>query len=269
MSHLPSRRAVGCLSSLFFAVAWFGSAAIGEEKLEGKILLLAAASTTDAMEELRLEFEKEHPGVAVRSSYAASSTLAQQIVAGAAADVVLSASLEWADLLQKQDLVQKRADLLSNRLVVIVPSDAKLAILAPADLAGPAIKRLALADPKSVPAGMYARQALEKLGLWEKLSPRVAGASDVRQALHFVETGAAEAGIVYATDAAASRKVRVACEIDAKLTTPIRYPLVLVKRGQPSKAATAFYEFLLSAHAADAFRRQGFIPLAGSVNQQP
>ncbi|HEY2893684.1 MAG TPA: molybdate ABC transporter substrate-binding protein [Pirellulales bacterium] len=269
MPNPHSRRAVVWLSGLFFGLAWLISTAVGDEALEGRILLLAAASTTDAMEELRLEFEKLHPQVTVRTSYAASSTLAQQIVAGAAADVFLSASLEWADLLGKQDLVGKRVDLLSNRLVVIVPSDSRLAIRAAADLADPAIKRLALADPKSVPAGIYARQALEKLGLWEKLSPRVAGASDVRQALHFVETGAAEAGIVYATDAAASRKVRVAYELDPKLSMPIRYPLVLVKQERPAKAATAFYEFLLSARAADVFRRRGFIPLAGSANQQP
>jgi molybdate transport system substrate-binding protein len=229
---------------------------------------LAAASTTDALEELRLDFEKRHPKVTVRTSYAASSTLVQQIVAGAAGDVFLSASHEWADLLAQQDLVEKRADLLSNRLVVIMPSDSKLAVRAPADLADPGIRRLALADPKSVPAGVYARQALEKLGLWEKLSPRVAGASDVRQALQFVETGAAEAGIVYATDAAASRKVRVAYELDPKLSAPIRYPLVLIKSGRPAKVASAFYEFLLSAPAADVFRRRGFIPLAGSADQQ-
>jgi len=124
---------------------------------------------------------------------------------------------------------------------------------------------LALADPEAVPAGIYARQALTRLGLWDRLKDKVAAAQDVRQALVFVETGAAEAGIVYATDAAASAKVRVAMGIDPGLTEPIRYPLVLLKSAESNPAARAFYEFLGSAEAAGVFRKHGFVWLGDSL----
>jgi molybdate transport system substrate-binding protein len=234
------------------------------EGLSGKILFLAAASTADAAEEVRAEFARLHPAVSVRTSYAASSTLAQQVAAGAPADLFLSASGEWADFLADKNLVERRHDLLGNRLVIVIAADSSLRIAEAADLAGDKIRRLALADPKSVPAGVYAKQALEKLGVWQKVSGKVAGAADVRQALHFVETGAAEAGIVYATDAASSKRVRVVHEIAPDLSAPIRYPLVLVKRRGDRSAAIVFYDFLRSEYAADVFRRHGFVvpPLA-------
>ena len=125
----------------------------------------------------------------------------------------ISADEASADLLAKQSLVAESKLLLGNRLVVVVPIDSRLDIHRPADLASATVDRLALGDPDSVPAGKYAKKALEKLGLWDKLKTKVAAAGDVRQALAYVETGAAAAGIVYATDAAASKKVRVACEI--------------------------------------------------------
>jgi len=107
------------------------------------------------------------------------------------------------------------------------------------------------------------------LGIWPKVSGKVAGAADVRQALHFVETGAAEAGIVYATDAASSKKVRVVHELAPDLSAPIRYPLVLVKRGGDRQAATAFYDFLRSDHASGVFRRHGFVVPPSAVPPKP
>ena len=237
--------------------AWLRAAEA--DPLSGKILLLAAASTTDAVEELRTAFIRLHPGVSIRTSYAASSTLAQQIAAGAQADLFLSASSEWVDFLAGKQLVERRRDLLGNRLVIVTAVDSPLKIAKPLELAQAGIRRLALADPKSVPAGVYARQALEKLGIWNEVAGRVAGAADVRQALHFVETGAADAGMVYATDAAASKAVRVASDIPSSLTAPIRYPLVLVKAPGERRAAGVFYEFLGSDRAAAVFRRYGFV----------
>jgi len=242
-----------------------GAARAQDDHPAGRLLVLAAASTREAIDELRANFAGQHPEVTVRASFAASSTLAQQADAGAEADLFLSASSQWADFLEGKDLVALRSDLLSNELVVVVPADSKITIDGAARLADPRIRRLVLADPKAVPAGVYARQALEKLNLWEKLGSKVAGAADVRQALKFVETGAAEAGIVYRSDAQGDKKVRIALALDPKLSQPIRYPLVLLKRGADNKAAVAFYEFLRSPPAAAVFRRYGFIVLSSDA----
>jgi molybdate transport system substrate-binding protein len=238
-------------------------------RLAGKILVLAATSTSDAVDEIRVEFTRRHPAVTVRASFAASSALAQQIAAGAGADLFLSASSQWADFLAKRKLVARRRDLLGNRLVVILPVDSKLKIGDAQDLAQSGVRRLALADPQAVPAGIYARGALEKLQLWKKLERRVAGAADVRQALKFVETGAADAGIVYSTDAAGNPNVRVVLALAPELSEPIRYPLLLLKQAEPSAAAVAFYEFLASPAAAAVFERYGFVVLAKTGKPAP
>ncbi|MCL4194516.1 MAG: molybdate ABC transporter substrate-binding protein, partial [Thermoguttaceae bacterium] len=186
------------------------------------------------------------------------STLAQQIIEGAEADVFLSASREWAAELENRDLVAESRELFSNRLVIIVPSAAEWKINAPQDLLNPRIEHLALGDPESVPVGGYARQALQTLGLWDRLAGKVVAADDVRQALSYVETGAAEAGIVYVTDAAASRRVEVAAEIDPALCDPIVYPAVLLRSAAGKPAARQLFQFLQSAPAADILRRHGF-----------
>lgn len=234
-----------------------------------KILVLAAASTTDALNEARTAFEKLHPAYQARISYGASSTLAAQITSGAPADVFLSASTELATQLSKQGLVARELDLLGNQLVIVVPADSKLAITSLEDLAKPEVRHLALADPKSVPAGVYAREALEKRELWKRLADKVTGAADVRQALHFVETGAAEAGIVYATDALVAPRVKVVAHVDPKLTRPIRYPLVLLKTGEGNPAAVQFYNYLSSKYALAIFRKYGFLAVDASERPQP
>ncbi len=231
---------------------------------DSEILVLAAASTTDAVEEIRTEFVRRNPTWTVRTSFGASSALARQIVAGAQADLFLTASTEWADLLSREGLVARQRDLLSNRLVVIVPIASRLNIRKPDDLLADDVQRLALADPQAVPAGVYAREALETLGLWKQLSRRVAAGANVRQALQFVSTGAAEAGIVYASDAAADPRVRVVLELDARLSAPIRYPVVLLKHASDNPAAEAFYDFLASADAGTIFERHGFLAPIGA-----
>lgn len=260
MRLIPSA-AVALLVSLLAGAA---TAADGKQALSGKVLVMAAASTTDAIDEIRAAFVKLHPNVTVRVSYGASSTLAQQIEKGAGADVFLPASEQWAQFLEKKMLVERNRDLLGNVLVIVTPADSKLSIASPKDLAQADVRHLALADPSSVPAGIYARQALEKLKLWKSVEGKVAGAADVRQALHFVETGAAEAGIVYATDAASGKGVKIVARIAPELTEPIRYPAVLLKHAQGNAAAVAFDAFLTSPAASDVFRRRGFVVLADS-----
>lgn len=222
------------------------------------LLLFAAASTKEAVDEVVADFERSHAHVSVKTSYGASSTLAQQLIAGAEADLFLSANQSWVAKLDEERLVAKQHELLGNELALVVAADSQMKIANPADLLSGDVERLALAEPESVPAGIYAKQALEKLKLWDRLKPKVVGAADVRQALAYVETGAAEAGIVYATDAAVTNKVKIAFRFDADLTEPIVYPLVLLKRSESKSSAQALYEAFQSDAAAKISQRRGF-----------
>lgn len=222
------------------------------------IVVFAAASTTNAIDEIKQQFAKQ-AGINVQTSYAASAPLAQQIVNGADADIFISADTKWADYLAEKKLVAQRRDALGNRLVIVVPNGSKPDIKKPEDLIVKPIEHIAIGEPDSVPAGKYAKQALIKLDLWEKLKEKTVPAQDVRQALTFVETGAAEAGIVYATDAAISKKVKVAVEIPETLTGPIRYPIVLLIQGIGKPEAELFFRYLNSPEAVKIFKKYGFI----------
>ncbi len=232
------------------------------------VLIFAAASTTNAIDEIKVLFQQQS-GINVRVSYAASSTLAQQIVQGADADIFLSADIQWADFVAGRGMEVRRSNLLGNRLVIIVPADSLLKIQSPADLAADSVTHLAVGDPAAVPIGKYAKQALQKLGLWDKLKGKVVAGSDVRHALAFVETGAAEAGIVYVTDAAISKKVKVAYTIAEDLTGSVRYPLVLLKHAQGNDAAESFYRYLRSPEAARVFEKHDFVVLGDDPHGIP
>lgn len=222
------------------------------------VVMLAAASTAEAVEEIGKSIAVR-PGIDLKPSFASSATLAQQITAGAEAHVFLSASVEWADELEKAGLVAQRHDILSNRLVVVVPGDSKLAVANPEDLLQNGIERLAMGDPTHVPAGKYAKSMLTRLGLWDRLESRVVAGSDVRQALFFVERGEADAGIVYATDAIVAKDLRVAFTFEPELGEPITYTLVLLKEGEKSPAAQKVYADFQSPSADEIFLRRGFI----------
>ena len=239
-----------------------------QDRRKAMVLALAAASTTNAMDEIRQQFTKD-TGIEVRASYAASSTLAKQISNGADADVFISADQKWADFLSVKGWIAQRRNLLGNRLVIIVPKESSLNVTKPADLTAAAVEHLALGDPQSVPAGRYAKQALTKLGIWEQLKGKVVAAEDVRHALTFVETGNAQAGIVYSTDAAISKKVKVVAEVPAELTEPIRYPVVLLTHGKGRSEAESFYRYLTSAAAAKVFRKYGFSVLEQTEADSP
>ena len=217
------------------------------------------------MDEINRKFERRH-GIRVQANYAATSALVQQITAEAEADVLLFANTLWVDHLEERGALAERRDLLSNSLVIVVPLDSRVELNKPEDLTSDRIRHVALADPDGPPAGIYARQTLESLGLWKKLKDKLAPGADVRRALSFVETGAAEAGIVYATDAADSRSVRVAVELDPSLTDPICYPAALLKRAADKPAARALYRYLTSAEAAEVFRGHGFAVLFEHVD---
>ena len=217
--------------------------------------VFAAASLNSALSELATHYE------GMRLSVASSSTLAKQIAAGAPADIYFSANAEWMDYLQAHQHIERdtRVDLLGNALVVIAPKEAPFTVLLARDFdfAGAFAGRLALGDPDHVPAGQYARQALEALGWWPVLKSRLTPAPDVRAALVYVERGECAAGLVYATDAAQSDRVITLATVPDSLHRPIVYPAAIVK-GRASAKVHDLLAFFSSKAAASIFRKHGF-----------
>ncbi len=233
------------------------------------LLVFAAASTKEAVDDALKSFAKNHSHVSVKVSYGSSAALAHQLQLGAEADLFLSANQRWVDALEEKGLIARRHDLLGNGLAVIVPADSKLELTGPEDLLNDRVQRIAIGQPDSVPAGIYARQALTGLGLWKRIKSKAVGGADVRQALAYVETGAAEAGIVYSTDAAISKRVKVAFALDEKLSGPIVYPWALMKQARDKPAAAALYESFQTQAAAEIFRRYGFSAPAATADRKP
>jgi len=225
------------------------------------IVVFAAASLTNALGEIARGYEPAAKDK-VSLSFASSSTLAKQIKNGAPANVFISADLDWMDYLEKLKLIApgSRSDLLGNHLVLIAPkdSDVTVSLAAGVDLV-PLLKGglMATGDPDHVPAGKYAKVALQKLGAWEAVSGRIARADSVRAALALVERGEAPLGIVYATDAAVAPKVRVAAVFPEDLHPPVTYPAALVQ-GRATPAAARFLDHLKTDAARDVFRKYGF-----------
>lgn len=240
-----------------FAAAAISAGCAGPGEDQSSIVVFAAASTVTSLEGIARDFEAEQ-GNPVVVSYAGSATLAQQIEQGAEAGVFLSADLAWADRLAERGLIAERADFLSNGLVLVTPADTLRDIRGAAGLADPGVERVAIGDPDSAPAGTYARAALHQLGLWEAVAPKAVRAADVRQALLYVERGEVDAGIVYATDAASSDRVREVADLTPHLPEPIRYAVALTQTGANDPAARSFYEFLQSDAARRRFEAAGF-----------
>ncbi|MCB9513459.1 MAG: molybdate ABC transporter substrate-binding protein [Candidatus Latescibacteria bacterium] len=226
----------------------------------------AAASLTDAVNELVADWEAEGGAPAVVPVFASSSTLARQIREGAPAALFLSANEQWMDYLVRETQrvrSDSRLDLLSNRLVLVAPPGNPAGIQGPADLAHK-LHGLALGDPYHVPAGIYAAAWLKQAGLWDKVRGELRPAKDVRAALAYVEKGEVDAGLVYFTDARVGN-VEVLAVLDDSLAPPIRYPLALIEPaggGELPPGAMSFYRWLRSEQAADVFRRHGFLPVA-------
>ena len=249
-------RIIGALALLLMVVAGPVRAAPAQPPL-----VLAAASLRESMAAAADAWAKRgHPKPVI--SFAASSALARQVEAGAGADLFVSADEEWMDALAAKGLIvpASRVTFLGNRLVVIAAADNRVAIpLKPGPLArvlsaGP----LAMADTESVPAGKYGKAALVKLGVWDAVSPHVVRAENVRAALALVERGAAPLGIVYATDAKASVKVRIAGVFQAASYPPIAYPIARLK-ASTNPQGEAFRRFLVSREGKAIFVRFGFL----------
>jgi molybdate transport system substrate-binding protein len=231
---------------------------------DSTVLVFDAASLTNVLDDLSQAFTAKS-GVAVKSSPAASSVLAKQIEAGAPADVFFSADLEWMDYLEQRKLLKpgSRHAVVGNRLVLIAPADSAVAMkLQPGVDFGPALGpqgKLATGDPDSVPVGKYAKTALQKLGVWDKVSGQIVRAENVRAALAFVARGEVSLGIVYETDALAEKKVRIVAVFPENTHPPITYPIALTTHGGP--AAQQFEDFVRSKAAGEIFKKYGFVPL--------
>lgn len=228
----------------------------------GEPLVFAAASLQESMN-AAADAWNARGHLRPTISLAASSALARQIEAGAPADLFISADEDWMNDLQKKGLLRpdSRASFLGNRLVLIAPANSRLNVrITPGFPLAKALGsgRLSIADPNSVPAGKYAKAALFKLGIWSSVQDKLAPAQDVRAALAYVERAEAPLGIVYATDAMASKKVRIVARFPEGSYPPISYPIAML-RSSNNTEAEGFRRFLISASGKAIFRRFGFI----------
>jgi molybdate transport system substrate-binding protein len=224
------------------------------------VTVFAAASLTDALREIAAPWEKA-TGHRVVFNFGGSNILVRQIRASAPADLFLSADEAQMDALEKDGLVVPgtRRSVLSNALAVVVRTDATFHLSSAHDLASSAVTRLALADPRAVPAGVYARAWLEKAGAWAAIAPKILPAENVRAALAAVESGNADAGVVYATDARASNKVAIAFIAPPGESPGIAYPFALLRDAPSPEAARAFLARLVGVQGRAAFRTRGFL----------
>lgn len=249
---------------LAWVIAWAGLSLLAVPALaapaKAPVTVFAAASLTDAMQTIGAAYHKK-TGAEVRFSFASSSTLARQIESGAPADMFVSADVEWMDYVQARKLIRNdsRRDILGNRLVLIGPATSALKVkVAPGFALKAALNggRLAVGDPAHVPAGIYAKTALTRLGVWDQVSGQLVPAENVRAALAYVARGETPLGIVYWTDAMIEPKVKIVGVFPESSHPPITYPAALTVKADP--AAKAFYDYVRGPEARAVFTRLGF-----------
>lgn len=227
-----------------------------------EVVVFAAASLTNALNEVGAAFAAQ-TGHTMKPSYAASSALAKQVEQGAPAHVFASADLKWMDYMAEKKLVDPdtRFNLLGNTLVLVAPADSptsKVEIDPKTDIAAlVGTGHVATGNPDSVPVGLYFKQAMQRSGQWEAVRPKIASTDSVRAALAFVERGEVPYGVVYATDAAVSKKVKVVGVFPDTMHDPIVYPFALVA-GKESPAAKALLDYIRSPAAKGVFVKHGF-----------
>lgn len=247
------------------AAAQGGTAAGAGAGAPRELMVYAAASSRDVLAALEADLEKAH-GVDLVFNFGSSSDLANQILAAAQADVYLSADEREMDRLEAAGLLAEgtRRSLLSNQLVVIEPADPRAPLprpFTPTALTTPAVERLSLGNVETVPAGRYAKAWLERVGVWAAVEPRVLPGVDVRAALAAVESGAADAGIVYRTDAARSTRAKVVFEVPLAEGPKISYPIAAIAGRPGREVAEALLASLTQPAAAAVFDRFGFLVL--------
>jgi molybdate transport system substrate-binding protein len=223
----------------------------------GQVVVSAAASLTEVMEKVARAYESR-TGVRVAINAGASNTLARQISTGAAVDLFVSADASQMDAVLSEIVAGTRVNLLSNQLAIAVPSDRPRRLTSARELTHPGFKRIAIGDPAAVPAGVYAKSYLEKIGIWKAVSARMIPSASVRAALAAVENGAADAAIVYRTDLAATRRASLALVIPASDGPPIVYPAAIIRSGRNRDAARRFLSWLQDAETFRTFEAAGF-----------
>ena len=254
------------MKRIFFV---FGILAIAASALVGRVsvrpntmLVSAAASLTEAMQEIGTAYTRSHPSIRVQFNFAASGALQQQIEQGAPVDVFASASAKEMDALQSKGLLggDSRTEFAGNRLVCVAPVGSKLKDWK--DLAGASVKHVAISDPAFVPSGRYGKQTLERKALWNAVKPKAVLGENVRQTLSYVANGDAEAGIVFSTDLMiVKNRVKLVKEaVPGVDHDPIVYPVSVLRDAPNPAAARNFVKFLLSKEAQAILKRHGFTP---------
>ena len=246
----------GILAIMLVAVALMQAAPVLAAE---ELTVSAAASLTNAFPEIGQIFEKQHPEVKVIFNFAASGPLLQQIAQGAPVDVFASADQKTIDQAQEKGLIvpASRKNFVSNALVLIVPQDSKVTLTGLQDLTLPAVKRVGVGNPATVPVGRYTQEALTQAGLWETLQPRLIMGESVRQVLDYVSRGEVDAGFVFATDAAIAKdKVKTVTEVTGH--QPIVYPAALVAASQKQALGKEFLNLLVSPEGTAILTKYGF-----------
>lgn len=226
----------------------------------GKLTISAAASLKDALNEIQKLYAAKHPRTTVAINYGGSGTLQQQIEQGAAVDIFFSASTTNMNTLRDKSLLDNTTlkTLLGNRLVLIAPLDTKLTLGSFSEITDSSVKRVALGEPKTVPAGQYAVDVFTKLNLLTQAQAKAVYAKDVREVLTWVESGNVDAGVVYSTDAKVSDKVKVLATASEDSHKPILYPIAMIKDSANPEAAWDYLIFLNSDAAQEIFTKYGF-----------
>ncbi|MFH0959322.1 MAG: molybdate ABC transporter substrate-binding protein [Pseudomonadota bacterium] len=257
------RRSLGVsfFCSLFLAAFLIAFVSDCPATSAGRVTIFAAASTTNAINDIAAAFKKQ-TDIEVTPSFASSSTLAKQIDQGAPASVYISADEDWMNFLDKKNLIDSssRRDLLGNRLVIIAPASSKLTKIdnVKSEIIGAlGAGKITTGDPDHVPVGKYTKAAMQKLGVWNDLEPKMARAGDVRGALALVERGEAELGVVYSTDAAIGKNIKIIGAFPLASYPKVVYPVALIK-SNVSPDAKKFFEFLNGPEAKAIFEKYGF-----------
>lgn len=230
-----------------------------QEKTAVTLTVSAAASLKDSMEEIKKLYVSEKPNVSITYNFGASGSLQQQIEQGAPADIFISAANKQMKTLQDKSLIinDTKKDLLENKVVLVTNKD-NSNIKDFNDLATDKVKKVALGEPKSVPAGQYAQEVLTKLNILEKVQPKAVFAKDVKEVLTWVETSNVDAGIVYETDAKLSQKVNIVAIASDNSHSPIIYPAAVIKASKNVDESKDFINFLSSDKASQVFKKYGF-----------
>ena len=242
---------------LLFLVGCSNGTTNSEEKT--KLMVSAAVSLTEALEEIKTLYEEEH-NVELTFNLGGSGSLAQQIQQGAPADIFISANQEWMDILVTDHLIieSTRKDITGNKLVLITGKDSIISYESVADINSDDIEKIAIGNPESVPAGKYTEQILQKLNLWSTLENKLVFGKDVRQVLTYVETGNVDIGFVYESDALSSRDIKVLATAEVGTHDPIIYPAGILKDTNFEKEATDFMAFIASESAQKILAKHGF-----------